>query len=176
MTWVPALQPTVCTELTSVILKNLPFTLDPTSKKKRLWPPRTICPPVSVSVIVGGDGPGPTTVLLPDTAACSMYKQYIMSDGLGRNIYGCREPAHWVTHRKQQMADKQVNTGSEAMHTTVVLQKMYTACVKHLQPGSSFYSTCHASTLDTKPKSQCTRFCRQQYVISIIGFNNLFVC
>lgn len=56
--------------LTSVIRKNLPFALEPRSKKKRLWPARTIWPPVSVSVIVGGDGPGPTTVLLPATAAC----------------------------------------------------------------------------------------------------------
>ena len=56
--------------LTSVIRKNLPFALVPRSKKKRLWPARTIWPPVSVSVMVGGDGPGPTTVLLPATAAC----------------------------------------------------------------------------------------------------------
>jgi len=59
---------------TSVIRKNLPFALDPRSKKKRLWPARTIWPPVSVSVIVGGDGPGPTTVLLPATAACIITK------------------------------------------------------------------------------------------------------
>ena len=57
--------------ITSVIRKNLPFALDPKSKKNRLWPARTICPPVSVSVIVGGDGPGPTTVRLPATAACN---------------------------------------------------------------------------------------------------------
>ena len=56
--------------LTSVIRKNLPFAFEPRSKKKRLWPARTIWPPVSVSVIVGGDGPGPTTVLLPATPAC----------------------------------------------------------------------------------------------------------
>lgn len=61
--------------LTSVIRKNLPFALEPKSKKKRLWPARTICPPVSVSVMVGGDGPGPTTVLLPATAACKVVRE-----------------------------------------------------------------------------------------------------
>lgn len=55
---------------TSVIRKNLPLALEPRSKKKRLWPARTIWPPVSVSVMVGGEGPGPTTVRLPATAAC----------------------------------------------------------------------------------------------------------
>lgn len=55
--------------LTSVILRKLPLAFEPRSKKKRLCPALTICPPVSVSVMVGGDGPGPTTVLLPATAA-----------------------------------------------------------------------------------------------------------